>query len=296
MFPWLTGASNTLGAASVAAMEQHLAAPWRSVLADAGLRHQNAIAQVLVTGSNLAAWSCLEPVLPAPPAAVAGYSVGELAACACAGALSVDEAIALAAQRAACMDHSAQQERLRSGQGAGLLSVSGIAEGALRAVCPALDCAIRIGPDHAIWGGSDAELLAASHALSGRGAVCKRLDIGVASHTPRMRGAAQEFSALLAAPAWRNPDFPVVLNASAALGRHATRLREALAQQIDHTIDWTACMDALAERGLHCVLEIGAGNPLSAIWNRRHSGIPARALTDFQGPAGAAEWLRSMQA
>ena len=293
MFPWL---SEDTGAAAVAAMDAALAAPWRSVLADPQRRHQNGQAQVLVTGSNLAAWSHLAPLLPGLPVVVAGYSVGELAACACAGALTVADAIGLAAQRAACMDQCAQHVSNRSGQGAGLLSVSGMTEDALHAACPTLDCAIRIAPDHAIWGGTDADLQDASACLIAIGAVCKRLDIAVASHTPRMRDAAQAFAAVLGAASWRQPDFPVVLNATAMPVRQATRLRDGLATQIDHTIDWAACMDALAERGVDCVLEIGAGSPLSALWNRRHGGIPARALADFQGPAGAAEWVRSMQA
>jgi [acyl-carrier-protein] S-malonyltransferase len=293
MFPWLSDDPGAPSAEAVAAMNAALGRPWRQVLEDADLRHRNAIAQVLITGTSLAAWSLLAPHVPQPPAVVAGYSVGELAASGCAGALALGDAVALAAERAACMDDAAAQARAALGQGGGLLSVSGVTEAAMGWLCPALQCAIRIAEDHAIWGGLESDLGAATAALAALGAVCKRLEIGVASHTSQMRGAAQRFTAALAQRPWRAPDCGVVLNADATLCRQSARLQAGLARQLDHTIDWAACMDTLAERGIRCVLEIGPGSPLSALWNRRHAAIPARALADFQGSAGAADWIRA---
>ena len=55
-------------------------------------------------------------------------------------------------------------------------------------------------------------------------------------------------------------------------------------------------LDALAEQGVACVIEVGAGTTLSKMWNQRHPEIPARSVDEFRDVAGAARWLqRSMR-
>ena len=61
-----------------------LGGDWRTHMSDTSWSQSNAIAQPLVTGASLAAWAALAPGLPRV-VAVAGYSVGELAACVAAG-------------------------------------------------------------------------------------------------------------------------------------------------------------------------------------------------------------------
>lgn len=283
MLPWLGLASRESPALS--AMESALGTDWRTTLNDEALRSQNRFAQTLITGTSLAAWEALKPLLPGPPAVVAGYSVGEMAACACAGVLTIPEAIGLAARRADAMDRAA------GAHSAGLLSVSGLAVQRVLQQHPRLSPAILIDADHAIFGALVADLDAAQPQLSQAGAVCKRLAIGVASHTHWMAAATEAFAQVLSKQGLQPPTFPVVLNATAQACRRVAEIQAALSTQIRTTVDWAACMDALAERGVQCVLEIGPGSALAAMWNRRHPGISARALEDFQDPAGAARWV-----
>ena len=88
MLPWLE--SEPASAPILAAMARRLGDDWRARLEDQDWRHSNAVAQPLVTGTSLAAWAALEPMLPVPPTIVAGYSVGELAAAACARAFDAE--------------------------------------------------------------------------------------------------------------------------------------------------------------------------------------------------------------
>ena len=79
MLPWLRED------AIIRAMCDRLGTPdWRAAAADAAWAQRNQHAQALLTGLALAAWSQLAPALPSPTA-VAGYSVGELAAFSVAG-------------------------------------------------------------------------------------------------------------------------------------------------------------------------------------------------------------------
>ena len=283
MLPWLE--AEPASQVALQAMAALLGPGWRSALDDAHRRSSNAVAQPLIVGTALAAWGALAAQLSAPPVAVAGYSVGELAAFAAAAVLSVPSAIALAAQRAALMDAAV------AGAKTGLLSVSGLHPAQVLQAQPALQHAIDIGWDQGIYAAEVAQLDAAALALGALGALCKPLEVRVASHSRFMDSAAQGFAAQLEGVVFSRPQSAVVLNASGSSTRNAQILRQALSAQIASTVRWAACMDALAEQCVACVMEVGAGSTLAKMWNQRHPAIPARALAEFRDVAGAARWL-----
>lgn len=285
MLPWLDAEPRAQQV--LQAMARILGSGWRQRLQEADWREANAVAQVLITGVSLATWAALEPRLPGPPVAVAGYSVGELAACACAGAFGSGPALDLAVRRAGLMDHAA------TGQPTGLLSVSGLADDRIVADCTALklECAIRIAPDHQILAGTVAALDEAQRRFVPQGAACKRLPIGLASHSSWMHEAAQAFAHHLAPLPLGPLRCPVALNASGATTRRVDLLRAALGRQVETTVQWASCMDSVAEYGPACVIELGPGQALSRLWAARHPAIPVRAAEDFRDAGAIAAWV-----
>jgi [acyl-carrier-protein] S-malonyltransferase len=284
MLPWLEGVPASQ--AVLAAMEATLGSNWRAALQDTEQRSSNAFAQPLITGTALAAWAALAPLLDAPPTAIAGYSVGELAACACAGVFTAQTAIALAEQRAAWMDAAVGSLET------GLLSVSGLPQAQVLQMQPALDCAIEIGPQHAIYAGEASTLTLIEQVLLPLGAVCKRLDVRVASHSHWMRSAATGFAGTMNAVTLSRPHATLVLNATGAGTREPQTVRRALSAQIATTVQWAACMDTVAEHGVACAIEIGAGNTLTRMWRQRHPEVPVRSIDEFRDAMGASQWLR----
>lgn len=285
MLPWLE--SEPAAAETVRAMSELLGPDWRHLLHDPKCRSDNAFAQVLITGTSLAAWAAIKDRLPARPAVVAGYSVGELPAFACAGVFDTDQALMLAVQRAALMDQAV------AGLQTGLLSVSGISEATVVAACADLgiECAIRVTVNHAIFAGTDDALAQAALVLVALGAVCKRLEVRVASHSSWMAPAARTFAEILHGVPFAAPYCPVAVNALGVLSRKPSELRQALSQQLASTVQWSSCMEAMAERKVSCVIEIGAGSALGRMWNDRYPEIPARSLDDFQQLQGALDWV-----
>lgn len=283
MLPWLEEAPASQ--AVLHTLAQTIGGDWRCGLQDAAQRSRNRFAQPLLTGTAVAAWAALAAVLDEPPVAVAGYSVGELAAYACAGVFGADTSIALAAQRAALMDAAVE------GLDTGLLSVSGRRVDAVLQAQPAWDCAIDIGVDHAIYAGELPALTAGAQALTALGASCKLLEVRVASHSRWMASASDALAKALAPIPFARPHTRLVLNATGASTQDPQTLRNALSAQVSHTVQWAACMDTLAEQGVACVLEIGAGTTLARMWNQRHPSVPARSMEDFRDAAGAARWL-----
>jgi [acyl-carrier-protein] S-malonyltransferase len=178
MLPWLE--AHAAARPVLARMAERLAAPdWRERLADAPWAQSNPVAQPLLTGVSLAAWAVLAPGLPAP-AAVLGYSVGELPAGAVAGLYDADAALALAQARAACMDAAAPAEPT------GLLSVGGLPWQAVadQVAADGLHPSIVREADQLLLGGPVTALHAWAPRLEAQGARCTPIGARIASHTP----------------------------------------------------------------------------------------------------------------
>lgn len=284
MLPWLEAAPAS--APVLRQMEALVGGDWRATLADPLRRADNGFAQVVITGTAMAAWAALREAGVSAPRAVAGYSVGELAAFAAAGVFTPDSALALAQMRARCMDAAV------TGLHTGLLAVTGMSRSRALALCPALECAIDRGPEQAVLAGVDADLREALVRLPREGAQCTRLDVALASHSSWMRPALAPFEAALNSVTWSPAVCPLALNATGDLGQQVPVLRRALLAQIAQTVQWESCMQAVAERQPDCVLEMGAGAALARQWNARYPAVPARSLDEFKDLQGAVAWLQ----
>jgi [acyl-carrier-protein] S-malonyltransferase len=261
---------------------------WRSAVADAPWSERNAHAQVLLTGLALSAWHRIAPDLP-PPSAIAGYSVGELAAFSAAGVFDADTALVLAERRAQAMDRCAEATP------GGLLAVSGATPEGVDAAChtAGLAIAIRNGPGTLVLGGPHASVDAGERILSAQGARCTRLRVGLASHTPWMQGAAADFRTTLASGPFHRPRVPLFSNAADRV-RDPDAARQALADQIASTVRWDECMENLRARRLACVLEVGPGGALARMWNERHGDVPARSCDEFRSAAAVVKWVSAL--
>lgn len=260
---------------------------WRRALADPAWAERNDNAQTLLTGLALAAWNQLAPLV-ASPAAIAGYSVGELPAFSAAGVLEPASALALAQRRAEAMDECAAQAP------GGLLAVTGLSRSGLERLRAdtGLALAIRNGEESVILGGPIAALAQAQRTAELAGAQCTRLRVNVASHTPWMREAADRFSRTLEHVRFQAPRVVLFSNAADRI-RDASSARVALAAQIATTVRWDECMENVMGRQVRCVLEIGPGQALARMWSQRYPGVPARACDDFRSAAAIAAWLNS---
>ena len=287
MLAWLE--SEPAAAPALAGMASRLGADWRARLGDLSWAQSNAIAQPLVTGASLAAWSALAEGLPRV-VAVAGYSVGELAACVAAGMLDVDDALSLSLRRVAAMDACAAE-----GAQAGLLGVSDADPADVAAVCAsgALEVAIRTGVRRCVIGGELPALEAAARQLAALGAKATLLGVRVASHTRAMRAAVPALAQALAGVQWRAPRVAWVAGITGAVVRDPAEVRRVLAEQVATPVRWDACMDAVAERRPRAVLEVGPGTTLARLWRERHPAVPARSCDEFATAAQVLDWVAS---
>ncbi|SFL44511.1 acyltransferase domain-containing protein [Methylorubrum salsuginis] len=262
----------------------------RALAAAGGPRlHENRIGQILCCTAALAAWAVIAAAQPGR-AAVAGYSIGDLAAWGVAGRLAPEAVLRLAAHRAEAMDAA-------SGEGFGLAGIRGLPLDAIRAMAERRSCdlAIRNAPDSGVVGGPRAALDALCTEVLAAGA--RRavvLPVHTPSHTPRLAAAAESFAEALARESLHRPPpgSPRLLSGlDGAPVFDAAKGLDKLAGQIAQTIDWAACLDAAREFGATRVLELGPGHALATMGRAAMPDARVHALEDFRSVEGLLAWI-----
>jgi [acyl-carrier-protein] S-malonyltransferase len=217
---------------------------------------------------------------------IAGYSVGELAAYGCAGAISTADVIRLAALRAELMDKACAAP-------SGMMAVRGVTEQALESTCRQNDTYIAIcnGVDRFVIGGEINSLGNVGRTVQKIGARTISLPIAIASHTPFMTNAVDPFRRALEQTTFHAPAFPIISGIDGSWVRTRAEAIEKLARQLNTRIDWMTCLSALKERGCKVLLELLPGTDLAAIAREQQPDIKSRSFADFRSVDGAATWF-----
>ncbi|HEY3180984.1 MAG TPA: acyltransferase domain-containing protein [Casimicrobiaceae bacterium] len=249
--------------------------------------YRNAIAQPLICTAQLAQWATLRSQLQRPTA-LAGYSVGELACYGVSGALDIGELVRLARTRALAMDAAAASNP------GGLIGVRGLSRPALHCLCEENQAfiAITTADDAFVVGGSDAVLVRMRQRCESAGAKVTDLRVGIASHTPLLDGATEQFRIALERSTLTAPPISVIASIDAGLVTTRERGIATLSSQISHTVEWVQCLDALHERGCRVFLELGPGRALSRMLRDRFDDVEARAVDEFRDSAGVVRWVQ----
>jgi [acyl-carrier-protein] S-malonyltransferase len=245
----------------------------------------NAVAQPLVCAAEVATWAALREALPAP-ALVLGYSLGELAAYACAGALGPAEAVRLALARAAAMDAAAPP-------GAALLALRGLSVARAAALVAEVGAELAIvnGPDHVVAGGAGAALAALEARAPALGATAVRIPVCVPAHTGLLRAAVAPFAAALERSPLRAPEVPVLAGTTALPVTTREGAVAALSSALATRIEWARCLAAAAELGATVFLELGPGAALARMAGELLPDAAVRSVADFRSIAGIARWV-----
>ncbi|MEV0504241.1 aminotransferase class I/II-fold pyridoxal phosphate-dependent enzyme, partial [Streptomyces spectabilis] len=220
------------------------------------------------------------------PAAVLGHSVGAYAAACVSGALSFDDALALAAVRGRLM---AEQP----GDGA-MIACVGDAD-TVRAVAEGLDAvsvAAVNSPTHLVLSGERAQIERAGAALRERSVTVRPLAVSHAFHSPLMAGAAEPLRAAARAVRFAEPVIPWV---SDATGEPAGRVdADALVDHLLGTVRFADGCAALRRLGCTAFVEVGPHPTLlglaraTAPATPADTGRPALWLPSLRRPASGA--------
>lgn len=254
--------------------------------------NQTEFTQPALLAAGVAAWRAWVARGGARPAVLAGHSLGEYAALVAAGALSLADGARLVRERGRLM-----QQAVPAGTGA-MAAVLGAEDAVVAEVCAAASGdevvvpANYNSPGQVVIGGHAAAVDRAIAELAARGVrKAVRLAVSVPSHTPLMREAANRLSEVMAGLAWSAPALPVVQNVDGEVRDGVHAIRDALVRQLYLPVRWTACVQALAARGVVRVAECGPGKVLAGLVKRIDKSLDARAIgipADFD--AALSEW------
>jgi [acyl-carrier-protein] S-malonyltransferase len=200
------------------------------------------------------------------PAALAGHSLGEIAALALGGAFSVEAGLELVVERARLMADCAATA---PGGMAAVLGLDAVAVQRTIAGTEGVWVANDNAPGQIVISGTLGGLAVATDALVSAGA--RRvvpLQVSGAFHTPLMAAAAEAFASILEHTAFADTAVPVYSNTHPEAATDAATLRARLATQIVSPVRWTDTMRALHTDGHSILLEAGPGSVLANLANR----------------------------
>ncbi len=218
------------------------------------------------------------------PDLVIGHSAGEYAALCAAGALSIEDAMHLAAVRGALL------QRVSEGV---LLAVFGDAE-----ELAGLELAVRNGPGHVVFGGPPSAVAVAEAELAARGIEFRRLSADRAFHTSAVEPVLDELCRQAAALDWRPLRVPLVTGLGGAMLPAGTVLgTDHVRRHTRETGDYRAGIDRLAAQGCGTFVELGPSGVLAGLgraWPET-TWIPLlRRGSDTAVPALAALWCHGV--
>ncbi len=223
-------------------------------------------AQLALYTCGLAAWTALKAAVPAlSPVAMAGHSVGEYAALAAAGVLSVEDGARLVQRRG---DLMARAGSLRPGSMAAVLgldrecvdrALSGVKSGTV--VVANDNC-----PGQLVISG-DLDALPEASALCTELGAKRVLPINVsgAFHSPLMDESAAAMRGHLDEVVFHDGSIPVYSNVTTDIG---TNWPDLLEKQLMNPVRWTESMQALLAKGVTTFIECGNGEVLSGLMKR----------------------------
>jgi len=260
---------------------------WLSAVADVDLIHygtkadadtirDTAVAQPLLVASVLV--TALE-LFPHPTdafqkiGAVAGHSVGELAAAAGARVITAEQAMVLVRERGKAMAHAADTTPT---------SMTAILGGDRDEVLAAVDkhgltAANDNGPGQIVAAGTVDQLAALAEDPPAK-ARLSPLPVAGAFHTSHMQPAVDVLGGLARSVSTHDPRTPLVSNRDGHVVHDGRDVLTRIVTQIGSPVRWDLCMETMLDLGVTGMLEMPPAGTLTGIARRAMKGVESFAL------------------
>jgi [acyl-carrier-protein] S-malonyltransferase len=220
----------------------------------------------------------------AKPAAVAGHSLGEFTALTAAGALAFEDGVRLVQKRGQLMKDAGAQNP------GGMAAILGMESEDVRAIVEKATtesgAAVVIANDNSpgqivISGDKKALELAIELAKAAGAKRAIPLDVSVATHSPLMNPAKDQFAIALAETQLRTATIPVYANVCACPTTSVDEIRPNLEKQLVSTVLWTQTIQAMIGAGIENFVEIGSKNVLTGLLKRINRDKIAANIQDL---------------
>lgn len=232
------------------------------------------ITQPALLAAGVALWKLWEQRGGPRPDLLAGHSLGEYTALACAGVFSLGDGVRLVELRGRLM-----QEAVPAGAGR-MAAILGLDDDAVREACAegaqggVVEAVNFNAPGQVVIAGDAAAVDRAIEACRARGARrAMPLAVSVPSHCALMRPAAERLAEALDKVNFHLPEVPVLNNVDVMQEREPARIRDALVRQLHSPVRWVEIVQALGAQGVTRAGECGPGKVLAGLVRRIDADI-----------------------
>jgi len=234
-------------------------------------------AQPAILTASVAAYRVYRQEFAEEPVYMAGHSLGEFTALACAEACSFPDALKLVRNRGWYM-----REASEAGSGS-MKVISGIEASIVERECSRISGRMNqvsvSNYNHryqTVISGHTQAVMEAAELLERMGARATGLNVSGPFHSELMRPAAGQLAADLQAFNFRESLYPVLSNVTGTPCITGQHIPDLLTAQMVRPVQWSRSMEFLCRAQVDTVIELGPGNVLTNL--TRHSTFPMKAF------------------
>lgn len=217
------------------------------------------------------------------PLAMAGHSLGELTAFAAAGAYSFADGLRLVQKRGQLMREAGERTpgAMAAVIGLDTAGVTALCERAAVETGTILVSANDNSPGQIVVSGDVAAVDKAVEIGKSMGAkLVRKLAVSIASHSPLMREAGEDFAQALENVVFQTPVLPVYANTSAAPVTTSDAIKHELAMQLTSPVRWTESVTAMVDAGVTRFVEVGPKDVLTSLIKRIDTTVTPYTMND----------------
>lgn len=192
--------------------------------------------------------------------AAAGYSLGEVAALAYAGAFSIEEGMRIVAKRGEAMQRASDLHET------GMAAVLKLSDEQVISLAGGYEHVYPVNfncPGQISLAGDKEELRAFGGDVRKEGGLIKYLEVAGGFHSPYMKEAAEELAPMFRSLKMTAPRIPVYANRTGEV--YGGDINETLLAQITNPVLWQKSIENMIAAGIDTFIEVGPGRGLSAM-------------------------------
>lgn len=232
--------------------------------------NQTHITQPAMLAAGFAVYRAVQNINPdLKPSYMAGHSLGEYTALVAAGVMTLEQGIALVAERGRLM-----QQAVPAGEGA-MAAILGLEDAQVVELCKessgdqVVEAVNFNTPGQVVIAGNKEAVDRAMALAEEQGAKkVVPLAVSVPSHCALMKPAADQLAQTLSAMEFKSPLVPVLHNVKVEAYNDVAEIKAALVEQLYRPVQWVKTIELMKAQGVEQLYELGPGKVLTGL-NRR---------------------------
>lgn len=209
--------------------------------------------------------------------AVAGFSLGEIAALVSASVVSLEEGFAIVSERARIMQLVTEKYET------GMSAVLKLSNETVESLCKEVEGVYPVNyncPGQVVVSGLVSQLPQLEEKVKAAGGRAMRLAVSGGFHSPFMKEASEEFAKVLESYEFRTPSMPIYSNVTGKV--YEGDMKDLLSRQISSPVRWQDTVTNMITEGITTFVESGPGTTLCGLVKKTDRNAEALSASTWQ--------------